>query len=564
MPRNHVHAQGAARDDSDSPLQDGDRTGSFEIYLGLLMKEHEELRHECALLRAQVKDSQTAESPDADDQDDEDDGGFDNASAEAVDAGFPVENVPSTTHKSVEGVENVDPGRSHFTKLKAGTFMNKYKSISVAGGAGLFPFKGAKRIKDTLKWVRNPNFSFAVTGVIVLNAIYIAVYSSVVLHKTRQRAGKIELAQKEMWILGDAIFALIFTSEVVLRIFAYQIKFFKGSQWLWNAFDCLTLVATLVALTSDIVNAPPNFYVNFFKMLRLARLVRSLKASKSPYLHTLKMLMYTVAGSANAFLSALLLLVIVISVFGVFFMQGLQNYLEGPRQHPETRRQLEEHFGTFRDAAFTLLSCITGGLEWGELSPALESIDVMYKYFLVVYITFAVLCMLNILNGVFVNAAIESAQSNKELAVETTHHKMMGMIEQAVKWFVEADKDGSGKLSWEELRDVMRDDEVRTFMLASGIDVASAGKIFQLLDTDGSGSLSPEEFVDNLITLQGNAKAIDVASLREVCVATSRSVKDLEAALRERAPRLESRASAARERQALSPRQPLSPRPVAI
>jgi len=376
--------------------------------------------------------------------------------------------------------------------------------------------------------------------------------------------GKADLEYKEMWMIGDVIFALVFTSEVVLRILAYQLKFFKGSQRLWNAFDCLTLIATLVALAFDIAHAPPNFFVNFLKMLRLARLVRSLQASKSPYLHTLKTLMYTVAGSANAFLSALLLLIVVISVFSVMFMQGVQNYLEGTDQNPETRRELVDRFGTFSDSAYTLLACILGGLSWDELSPALESIDLMYRYFLVVYITFAVLCVLNILNGVFVNAAIESAQSNKELAVQNTHHKMMAMIEQAVKWFVEADKDGSGKLSWEELRDVMRDDEVRTFMLASGIDVASAGKIFQLLDTDGSGSLSPEEFVDNLITLQGNAKAIDVASLREVCVATSRSVKDLEAALRERAPRLESRASAARERQALSPRQPLSPRPVAI
>jgi Ca2+-binding EF-hand superfamily protein len=236
-----------------------------------------------------------------------------------------------------------------------------------------------------------------------------------------------------------------------------------------------------------------------------------------------------VAGSANAFLSAILLLVIVISVFGVMFMQGLQNYIRTPDYRQDTRQSLERYFGTFSDASYTLLACITGGINWEDVSFHLKEIGALYHWFMVVYIMFAVLCVLNILNGVFVNAAIESAQSNKELAVESTYHRRMALVKQMVRWFNDADKDGSGKVSWEELRDIMQNDEVRHLLLASGIDVTSAGQIFLLLDRDKSGDLEPEEFVDNLIALQGNAQALDMAALRVVCEETSERVKEVEA-----------------------------------
>merc|ERR1712160_173217 len=107
---------------------------------------------------------------------------------------------------------------------------------------------------------------------------------------------------------------------------------------------------------------------------------------KSPYLHTLKTLMYTVAGSANAFISSLLFVAIVISVFTITFMRGLQNYLDkgedtddvdghGLAGHGEDiRTRLETYFGSFREASYTLLGCITGGTDWMEVSGAVEEI----------------------------------------------------------------------------------------------------------------------------------------------------------------------------------------------
>jgi hypothetical protein len=334
-------------------------------------------------------------------------------------------------------------------------------------------------------------------------------------------------------MIGDVAFAVIFVSELTVRVFAYQVKFYRGSQKWWNYFDCVTICATLVATIFEVFGAAPSFFLNFFKVLRLARLVRSLKVSKSRFFHNLKTLSYTVAGSANAFFSAVTLLIVVMYVFGIMFMQGLQSYIIRESAEPQVRLQLEEYFGSAPDTAFTLLNSITGGINWMGVAVMLWEIEPSYKWFFVAYITFTVLCILNILNGVFVSVAIESAQSNKELAIENAHLKTMALIEQMVEWFIEADKDMSNKVSFEEMHNLMRDDKVRIFLRANGIDVASAAQVFLLLDRDGTGQLEPEEFVDNLIMLQGSAKALDLASLRVVCDDMARRLVEVEGMMRD-------------------------------
>jgi hypothetical protein len=362
--------------------------------------------------------------------------------------------------------------------------------------------------------------------------MYLGIQTVWVLDAVLQH-GDIDDSRRWYWLAGDIAFALVFVIELTLRVFAYQVKFYTGSQRWWNAFDCFTLIATVVAVLLDLLGPSDSFGVDLLKVVRLARMVRSLKSSKSKIFHTLKTLSYTVAGSANAFLSAILLLAVVIFVFGVMFMQGLQSWLlQSGESDADTKNALVEFFGSGTKTFLTLLACISGGIDWRDVSSVLWELGALHTWFFVLFIVFTVLCVLNILNGVFVNAAIDSAQTNKELAVDKAYHKKVAMIEQMVQWFVEADKDRSRTVSWNELRNLLADDTVRAFLHANNIDVASAGHIFLLLDRQGCGEIRPEEFVDNLITLQGEAKAIDLASLQLVCEDMAQRIIEMEGALR--------------------------------
>jgi len=423
----------------------------------------------------------------------------------------------------------IDTGTSESNRKMTAELMQKHLEKR-SPKMTYFGFRGAKQLKAKLKWVRNHNFDYAMASVILLNAVYMGTQTWMVMRSTRDDPNSAESA-KRSWLIGDVAFALIFVSELITRVFAYQVKFYRGSQRWWNLFDCVTITATVVATFLDAIGTAPSFYINLFRVLRLARLARSLKVSKSRLFHNLKVLSYTVAGSANAFMSAITLLFVVIYVFGLMFMQGLQSYIVRDNADPLVVLQLEAFFGSPADTLFTLLNVITGG-DWEDVATTLRDIEPSYQWFFLAYITFTVLCILNILNGVFVTVAIESAQTNKELAIQSTQYKTRALIEQMVEWFIEADKDMSNKVSYEELHDLMRDDKVRAFLRANGIDVSSTAQVFFLLDRDGTGEIEPEEFVDNLILLQGGAKALDLASLRVVCDDLTQKFDDLDDMMR--------------------------------
>ncbi|CAK0814257.1 unnamed protein product [Prorocentrum cordatum] len=304
--------------------------------------------------------------------------------------------------------------------------MLKYQSMGAT--PNLFPFHGAEELRTRLYRVRRNSFDYSMAAIIVMSAIYLGNQTAWVLHSVLEH-GHIDNGQRWFWLAGDIAFALVLLVELTLRIFAYQVKFFTGSQRWWNAFDCFTMSAAIAAVLLDLFRVPDSFGVDLLKVVRLARIARSLRASNSKIFHALKTLSYTVAGSANAFLSAIFLLAVVIFVFCVMFMQGLQSWvLRNDGSDADTRAGLVEFFGSGTTAFLTLLACVTGGVNWMDVSNALLSMGPFHAWFFVLFIVFTVLCVLNILNGVFVNVAIVSAQTNKELAVDRAYDRADGAV----------------------------------------------------------------------------------------------------------------------------------------
>jgi len=69
----------------------------------------------------------------------------------------------------------------------------------------------------------------------------------------------------------------------------------------------------------------------------------------------------------------------------------------------------------------TLFRSISGG-DWGELSQVLADVGGLYILLWVVYISFTVFGLLNILTGIFVDIAMKKAESDHSIArIEQTH-----------------------------------------------------------------------------------------------------------------------------------------------
>lgn len=218
-------------------------------------------------------------------------------------------------------------------------------------------------------------------------------------------------------------------------------------------------------------------------------------------------------GSSSSFVSAIILLTMVMYIFGLLFMQGVRGHLsEMPTSSYVSA--LDKYYGSLDKTFWTLIGSVTGGYDWAIVAEPICAIGFTYVFFFLLYISFVMLGLLNILNGIFVNAALQSSAMNRELAIDSVIVKRESMIEDMVALFLEADSDQSGTVSWEEFKLYLQDEKIKAYFMALELDMTSAMKIFELLDADRTGELELVEFVEGCIALRGTAKMVDFAVMQ--------------------------------------------------
>jgi hypothetical protein len=148
-----------------------------------------------------------------------------------------------------------------------------------------------------------------------------------------------------------------------------------------------------------------------------------------------------------------------------------------------------------------LYKAITGGVDWGELSDLLDEISPMLGFVFLGYNAFAVLVLLNLVTGLFVDGAINLNTSDRA-------HDLLQKVHQT---FRKIDHDDSGSISQTEFVQASRLPEMQDLLVSLDIDPTSAETVFKYLDRDGGGTLSAEEFAKGAFDLQSPAKALDVA-----------------------------------------------------
>jgi len=143
-------------------------------------------------------------------------------------------------------------------------------------------------------------------------------------------------------------------------------------------------------------------------------------------------------------------------------------------------------------------------MDWDlAVSPLMEHISPVLAPAFSVYIAFALLAMMNVITGVFVENAIDSANRDKEKY----------LVQTARDLFEKADPDGTGVISWTEFEKQLAKPELQTYLLGLGVDSKSARGLFKILDLDNSGEIDADELLTGTLRLRGQAKAIDLAAL---------------------------------------------------
>jgi len=166
---------------------------------------------------------------------------------------------------------------------------------------------------------------------------------------------------------------------------------------------------------------------------------------------------------------------------------------------------LHQYYGSVPRSLLSMFQGLTGGVDWGDLmNPLLEHEGLRWAALgLLIYLAFAILGVMNVVTGTFVQNAIERSEEVKEI----------NKVAQARQLFKCLDLDMSGSISFEEIRSHLHSGPVQGFLRSIDVDISEARCLFEVMDLRGSGTIDFDEFLSACLRLQGPARALDLILL---------------------------------------------------
>mmetsp|Transcript_77831 Transcript_77831/g.241175 ORF Transcript_77831/g.241175 Transcript_77831/m.241175 type:complete len:628 (-) Transcript_77831:2-1885(-) len=330
-----------------------------------------------------------------------------------------------------------------------------------------------------------------------------------------------EAEQEETWIVVSGYFcSLFFLTELIFRMATQGRAYFNKENRRWNIFDMLLVLSSIMDfLLNDILSAGSSTGAvakssgSILKILKMFRIVRVFRVFR--FFRELSLLALLIVDSLCSLLWALLLLIMVIYVFAVWFTLQATDYLQQHSRDSEPMAsEVHRQFGSLWRTVYSLVQAMLGGVSWGVVSDALMAVDLFSAGLFFFYITFVVLAVLNIITGVFVDNAFETARMHREFLVQKEMELREKYIASLHRLFEQMDLDGSGSITLEEVHHSLEADaRVHSYFQALGLDPEDLERLFTLLDEDMSGELELSEFLSGCLRLKGQARSIDVHAL---------------------------------------------------
>lgn len=139
----------------------------------------------------------------------------------------------------------------------------------------------------------------------------------------------------------------------------------------------------------------------------------------------------------------------------------------------------------------------------------------------------ALLLLLNVVTGVFVNTAIESAGADKDLATLKQLQKKVENMSALQEVFQDMDQHDINGVTLDDLENALSEEKLGTFLESLGISTDDAWSLFMLIDADHNGIVDLQEFVHGCMQLRGPAKSLQLAKMAYENKLTRQAIKHL-------------------------------------
>jgi hypothetical protein len=192
---------------------------------------------------------------------------------------------------------------------------------------------------------------------------------------------------------------------------------------------------------------------------------------------------------------------------------GIEEF-QRSKDHDEDVDKLLELYGSFGSAFWTLFAAISGGMDWSDAATPLQKISLIYKILFAFYVGLATFALLNVLNGIFVDSAVQSAAMRREMAVDTALSDMRSMIGGIISIFVSSDEEHNGLITKDKFCEFyLREEKVKAYFMSLELDLESVNRIFDFL-AEGAEELPLDVLVEGCINYRGAAKSFQLTTLQ--------------------------------------------------
>eukprot|EP00929_Paragymnodinium_shiwhaense_P095545 TRINITY_DN5673_c0_g1_i1.p1 TRINITY_DN5673_c0_g1~~TRINITY_DN5673_c0_g1_i1.p1 ORF type:complete len:553 (+),score=120.51 TRINITY_DN5673_c0_g1_i1:62-1660(+) len=344
--------------------------------------------------------------------------------------------------------------------------------------------------------VRGATFEQIAACIVLGNALVIGLETPFLNPKEEEKGLKNPAMKYFHW--SETAFCIVFTIELLLRVFTYGRDFLFGDGWQWNVFDLTIVILQVTEQISKACGGARLSYstVNLLRLLRIFRIARLLRVLR--LVDELQRIIVSIVNSLSSLGWVLMLLSVLVYFFSVLFTQMTLVHVEASDPQFD---HLMHFFGSIPKTGLTLFESVFGGLSWDE--PARLLLDCISPFACVIfcfYIAFCLIALMNVVTGVFVDKAMRSANAAEEQT----------LCNQVTNIFFDEDHPDR-QISWETFQGKMEHEDMADYFRAIDIDATEAKNLFVLLDTDNSGGVDCSELVNGLLRLRGHAGALEVS-----------------------------------------------------
>jgi len=357
-----------------------------------------------------------------------------------------------------------------------------------------------------LQIAQSPLFAYIIGTAILVNAFMIGLQANYM-------ATHLTATVPFTFFVSELMFCILFTFEIGLRVLAFGSKFFFTPEWKWNLFDTVVVLSQLIenAITIAICShsGKPHLEisentdgVSVLRMLRIFRLLRILRLVRLVHIiGEFEAIVVAIANSMRSLCWTVVLMMLLIYILGVYLTQIVTDHLVGSQSEDEVA--LKSLFGSLDSSMLLLFQCVSDGVEWRSVAAPLEEISPILVILFCCYIAFVIFALMNMLTGIFVDKALQSGQANKRRF----------LLEQVRKIFTDSDHvRETGTITWTDFQAHLQDPHLQSVLQAIDVSEDDAHELFHLLDAHHEGAVEVKEFVNGCLSLDGAAKAIDLAA----------------------------------------------------